>query len=343
MGKTVQTVKGSLAPELLGKTLTHEHLLWDQLCWWKGDPEELSKREFVHQKVCLENLGQIYYNAHQNLDNIQQYDLKLAIKEAAEYKMAGGSTIVEVSSNGLGRDPNALLAVSEMTGLNIVMGSGYYISNSHPAELKEKSAVEIACLIINEFENGVKDTGIKPGIIGEIGISDINNCEEIKVLTAAAMAQKETGAPLSIHPPIFETRGNDLLDVVEKAGGDLTRTVMCHCDCTLNEPDYHDSMARRGAFIEFDTFGCEFLALEGFFLPRDIDRIKAILMQLDKGNKEKLLLSHDIAFKTCLKSYGGWGYGHLLRDIVPFMKKAGMGKNELDAFFIDNPKRLLAY
>jgi len=79
MAGTIQTVRGPVSPELLGKTMTHEHLLWDQTCWWPGDPDEITFRHLVHEQVRLENRGWVYYNAHRSLDNIVQYDLELAI------------------------------------------------------------------------------------------------------------------------------------------------------------------------------------------------------------------------------------------------------------------------
>ena len=82
MNNIIMTVKGPLSPDALGITMTHEHFLWDQRCWWKGEPEDISLRDFAHQEVCMENLGQIYYHAHLNLDNIQQYSVELAIEEA---------------------------------------------------------------------------------------------------------------------------------------------------------------------------------------------------------------------------------------------------------------------
>ena len=343
MNGNIQTVRGPLQPELLGKTMTHEHLLWDQTCWWKGDPEELSLREFVHRPVCMEDLGQIYYHAHLHLDNIRQYNLDLAIAEARLLKRAGGSAIVDVTSIGLGRDPQALLAISEETGLNIIMGSGYYIASSHPPETRDWPKEKIAEQIISELSEGVKHTGIKPGVIGEIGISDVENSEEAKMLRAAAIAQKQTGAPLYIHPPIFETKGLRILDIVEKEGADLSKVVLCHCDPTLDHPAYHDSLAKRGAFIEFDQFGLEFVATEGFFLPRDIERIRAIQKQIENGHLSQIIISQDVCFKICLVKYGGWGYAHILRDLVPFMKREGISETALHIILVENPRRLLAF
>jgi phosphotriesterase-related protein len=338
----VQTVAGRIEAEALGRTMTHEHFLWDQRCWYPGDPEELSQRAMAHAPVSIETLGWIYYHAHRNLDNIQQWDTTVAIDEAARFRQAGGGTIVDVSSVGIGRDPRALLRISAAAGINVVMGSGYYIAASQPEKVKEMEIDEISQLIIKEFSEGVGDTGIRPGVIGEIGVSDFRNPYERKMLAAAAAAQSELGCALYIHPPIWETRGLEILDLLESAGADPGKVVMCHCDPTLDKPDYHDAIAKRGAFIEYDQFGLEFLALEGEFLPRDIERIRAIKAQLDKGHLSKILVSQDVCFKTCLVKYGGWGYAHILNDIIPFMVKEGISRKEIDTMIILNPERMLS-
>jgi phosphotriesterase-related protein len=338
----VQTVSGRIDAGSLGMTMTHEHFLWDQRCWWPGDPEEFGERALVHAPVSIETLGWIHYHAHRNLDNIQQWDTGVAIEEASHFRRAGGGTIVDVSSLGIGRDPRALLQIAAATGLNVVMGSGYYIASSQPESVKAMDVSQLRDLIVREFAEGAGDTGIRPGVIGEIGVSDFENPYERKMLSAAAAAQRVLGCALFIHPPIWETRGLEILDLLESAGADPRKVVMCHCDPTLDKPDYHDAIAKRGAFIEYDQFGLEFLALEGFFLPRDIERIRAIKAQIDKGNLPHILVSQDVCFKICLVKYGGWGYAHILRDIVPFMLKEGISRQDIQAILTTNPARMLA-
>jgi phosphotriesterase-related protein len=339
---SVQTVTGRIDAARLGMTMTHEHLLWDQRCWWPGDPEELSDRAMVHAPVSIETLGWIHYHAHGNLDNIQQWDPQVAVDEAAHFKRAGGGTIVDVSSIGIGRDPRALLQISAATGINVVMGAGYYIASSQPDSVKAMSVQDVTALIMREFAEGVGTTGIRPGVIGEIGVSDFTNAHERKMLAAAAAAQKRLGSALFIHPPIWETRGLEILDLLEASGADPRKVVMCHCDPTLDKPEYHDAIAKRGAYIEYDQFGLEFLALEGTFLPRDIERVRAIRVQIEKGNLDRILVSQDVCFKTCLVKYGGWGYGHILRDIVPFMVKEGITRKQIDTILVSNPAAMLS-
>jgi phosphotriesterase-related protein len=118
---------------------------------------------------------------------------------------------------------------------------------------------------------------------------------------------------------------------------------MCHCDATFDKPDYHASIAKRGAYIGFDQFGHEIMASEGKFLPRDSERIKGIATQLERGYLRNVLVSDDVCFKTCLVKLGGWGYAHVLRDIVPLLKLAGVSGNEIKTILIENPKRLVAF
>jgi phosphotriesterase-related protein len=340
LAKNIQTAKGPISLEMLGKTLTHEHMLWDQRCWWQGEPEDPVLKELAYGKLEMAILGQVYYHPHLNIDNIVQLDPLMAAEEALLFKNSGGNTIVDVTSIGLKRDPLSLLKISEMTGLNIILGSGYYISNSYPEDIKGLNKYEIAEKIKHEFLNGIDLTSIKPGVIGEIGITSLNNENEIRMLQAASIAQRYLGVPLYIHPPLFEVVAHKIIEVIKAEGADITKVVICHCDTTLDNAEYHDYIAKMGANLEYDQFGLEFMSLEGFFLPRDIDRIYAIKKQTDMGNLSKILISQDISFKTCLTRFGGWGYAHILRDIVPLMKKENITDTMLDMILIDNPRRL---
>ena len=341
----IHTVKGLIQDEKIGKTMAHEHLLWDQSCYICGEPKEPSLKKLMHEDVNMENLCALYYNAHYNIDNIKQFDIGIAVEEVKHFKNAGGSTVVDVTSIGIGRNPKALLEISEATGLNVVMGSGYYLSSSHPHELFFMGKDDIAKLIMNEFLNGVDDADVKPGVIGEIGISDNKNEQELKILRASAIAQKETGAPIFIHPP-YGTYALDFIDIVKEEGGDASKVVICHCDPMLENAEYLDAIAKTGAYIEFDQFGLEFplnLGSKTLWLPRDIDRIRAVKRHIDMGNANNILISQDICFKTSLIKYGGWGYGHILRDLLGYMKEEGISDESLNMILTENPKRVLSF
>jgi phosphotriesterase-related protein len=81
----------------------------------------------------------ILYDAFGNLDNTMILDEQEAIDEVMLFRRAGGFTIVDTTTLGLGRDPLALRRISPATGLNISMGAGYYVEMSHPKDMDQRS------------------------------------------------------------------------------------------------------------------------------------------------------------------------------------------------------------
>src|SRR3954447_9420761 len=127
----VQTVLGPIAPEELGVTLPHEHVFIDLTCLVEP-PFEASQRGRAHQPVSIENLGWVRYNYFRNYDNALLTDENTAVSELDLYHRAGGATIVDVSTVGIGRDPIALARVSRASGVNVIMSTGWYVNPTHP-------------------------------------------------------------------------------------------------------------------------------------------------------------------------------------------------------------------
>ena len=182
----IDTVTGPIAPESLGVTLIHEHILIDLTCWWQ-DPPTASRRALTEAPVDIGILGLLLRDP-QNVtkDNLRLQDVELATEEVKEFRLAGGATIVEVSSRSLARDPLGLKRISLESGVKIVMGCGYYCEPSHPPFLIDHPTEDIAAEMIADLTQGVEDTGVKAGIIGEIGVSSSMTSTEEKVLRAAA-------------------------------------------------------------------------------------------------------------------------------------------------------------
>lgn len=166
----VQTVLGLLAPDAMGITLPHEHLLID-ISGIFTEPGAASDKGLAYQPVSLENLGWVRYHWTSNLDNLKLLDEPTAREEAWRYRWAGGQTLVDPTNIGLSRDPAGLARIARATGLNIVMGAGYYVGVTHPPDMGVKRDEEIAREIIRDVTVGVGDTGIRAGLIGEIGCS----------------------------------------------------------------------------------------------------------------------------------------------------------------------------
>ncbi|HNX63323.1 MAG TPA: hypothetical protein PKN45_11830, partial [Candidatus Limiplasma sp.] len=123
---------GTIPVSALGVTMMHEHFLWDQSCWLESLPADPKRDAILHEKISMENRAVIAtYYPHGNLDNIINKDINLTIEEAAYLKRYGGSTVLECSNIGLGRDSEALIKIAEATRLHVIMGSGFYVAKSH--------------------------------------------------------------------------------------------------------------------------------------------------------------------------------------------------------------------
>ena len=244
----------------------------------------------------------------------------------------------------MGGDVTALRRIAIETGVNIITGCGYYIDPSHPAALKDKGVDEISREMIDEIGNGLEATAIRPGIIGEIGTSQSLTDSEEKVLRAAAKAQIETGLPIYVHPYFRDGKYHalNLLDILEEEGADLARVVMCHMDGNLDF-DYHKQVAKRGAYVEYDTFGKEYTRTDlAYELPKDTQRVKSIVNMIEEGFGEQILISQDICFKMDLHRFGGWGYDHILNNVVPMFRQTGMGDDTIHQILEVNPGKALA-
>ena len=339
----VQTVLGPVSPHRLGPTTTHEHLLIDFICMF-NTPPEASQQLRAYAPVTLENLGWVRYNLFSNRDNLQMLDERTAIAEASLFRQVGGGTIVDVTTIGIGRDPSALARIARATGLNIVMGAGYYVDAVHPEGMDDLAEPDIAGQIVDEIKIGVGNSGVKAGIIGEIGCSWPLTQNERKVLRAAASAQRETGAAILIHPGRNEGAPREILDVLAEAGADLERTVMGHLDRTISDIELVLELARSGCFMEYDLFGLEssYYPLSDLDMPSDAQRLGFIQELVGKGYGDKIVIAQDICTKHRLVRYGGHGYGHILENIVPRMRRKGFSQEEISAITVENPARVLA-
>jgi len=340
-----QTVLGPVAGEAMGITLPHEHLLIDFEVMFV-EPAAASEKGLAHQPVSLENLGWVRQNFNANLDNLRLLDEETARDEALLFRRAGGQTMVDPTNRSLARDPAALARIARGTGLHVVMGSGYYVAAAHPLDMDHRSMDDIAREIVADITVGVDDTGIRAGLIGEIGCTWPWTENEKKVVSAAVIAQRETGAPLMIHPGRHEKAPMEILDLVRRQGGDLSRTIMCHIDRTISDERRLFELAATGCYLEYDLFGLEtswYPYNPDFDMPNDGGRMRHVLRLLEAGHLRQILMSHDIAYKSSLTRYGGYGYHHLLVNVVPRLRRKGVDDAGLTRLLVDNPARAFVF
>ena len=342
----IQTVLGLIEPSELGITLTHEHALIDLSCYFVM-PEEATERWYVDKPLTMEILGGIHNRWANNKDLQLLIDEKDQTEEIYKYYLAGGNSFVDTTSIGIGRDPLALARMSRATGLNIIMGASHYVPVSYPDDMDERSEQQITDQIIGDITVGVKDTGIKSGIIGEVGNFWPTNETSRKILRASAHASVETGAAILIHPGFHpDALMHHLNDLIE-AGADPSRVIMGHLD-TFPNMDVIKQIADTGAYLEYDTFGSEdtvwgAVADQPIFIPTDVQRMQRIENLIEWGYESQIVIAQDVCFKHWATKYGGKGYAHILENIVPRMRKRGFSNENIDNILIENPKRILTF
>ena len=338
----VQTVLGTIDPSQVGATTTHEHLIINFSMMLRPPPGNIS-REMCHEPVTMENLGWIRQFCYSNLDNLLVLDETAATEEARLYKSNGGGTIVDATTIGIGRNPTALTRISRESGVNIVMGAGYYVESAQIDAVRNMDEQAIQENIIKELTVGVDDTEIKAGIIGEIGCTWPLEDNERKVLRAAAQAQAKTGAAILIHPGRHQEAPKEILEELNKAGANLSRVIMGHLDRTVDSLAVLGEIADYGCVLEWDLFGVEISYYQpaDFDMPNDVQRLDYIRSMMDKGLSDRIVLAQDICTKHRLSKYGGHGYGYILEHIVPRMRLRGFSEEDINALIVGNPTRML--
>jgi phosphotriesterase-related protein len=339
-----QTVLGPIAGDAMGITLPHEHLLIDFAVMFR-EPAAGAARGLSRQPVSLANLGWVRHHFSSNLDNLQLLDEAVARDEALLFRLAGGQTFVDPTNRGLARDPLALARLARATGLNIIMGSGYYVAAAHPPGMDARTVDDIARELVADLTVGVDGTGVRAGFIGEIGTTWPWTDNEKKVVRAAVAAQRETGAALMIHPGRHERLPLAIVDFIRKEGADLERTIMCHIERTIADRAVLE-LAATGVRLEYDLFGLEtsyYPYNPAFDMPNDGERMRQILFLIERGHLPQILMSHDIAYKHCLTRWGGFGYHHLLVNVIPRLRDRGADDRTIQTLLVDNPRRAFTY
>jgi len=309
MAARVMTVSGPLPPERIGFSLPHEHTgiyLWhvrDRWDYWELTPDELTIAE-----------------------------------ELRDFRRRGGSTLVDLTLPGVGRDPERLRRLASSSGIQIVMGTGWYRESYYPPEARidHRSADDLADEMIAEFRDGAGGTGVRPGIIGEIGTDKPwLSAQEERVHRAAARAARATGMAITTHA-VMSPVGLAQLRVFTEEGVDPTRVIIGHAD-SYPVLEHWLAILEQGANLELDFLGQRF-GTEEAAEPRLIELLVELL---ERGFGDQVLLSQDVCHNAQLKANGGFGYVYLQQHLLPRLRTAAVGEGEIQRMTIDNPRRML--
>ncbi|KAM3955872.1 phosphotriesterase-related protein [Aphomia sociella] len=342
----VQTVKGDVGPETLGFTLPHEHLSMEFQHFYRKPPTKIAK--YFQGSINLENLGYIRQYPYSNLSNLLLNDDKARKAVAADvslYKNFGGGTIVENSTEGLNRNVTFYKSVSNATDVNIVAGTGYYISDTLSSDLLHSLKEDMYDRMRTELTEGcLEDSTIKAGFIGEIASVWPFRDTERKAIQAAGELQEQIGCGVSFHPHRAPEAPFEIIRLYLEAGGSADKAVMSHLDRTLLEDAKLLEFAELNTYCQFDLFGVEVSYYQlniDTDMPSDAQRLDKIKLLVSEGREEKILMSHDIHTKHRLTAFGGHGYGHILNNVIPRMKSRDFSSDVINTITVKNPAQWL--
>jgi phosphotriesterase-related protein len=316
----VNTVLGPIAPEKLGVTLMHEHIIWGAAGWYADSTVAPFDREAA---------------------------LKSSLAVMKELKTYGLGTFVDATANDNGRDADLLKEVSEKSGVNIVCSTGLYTEAEGASpyfRLRTQAGdatSEICEMFIKEITEGIGATKVKAGVIKvATGQGRISPYEEM-VLRAAARAQKETGVPIITHTEAG-TMGPEQADLLISEGAAPGRIMIGHM-CGSADLKYHISVLEKGVYIAFDRIGLE-------VIHPDTVRKACLTGLISIGYANRIMLSHDSMVKMLGRSVQeaialvlpNWVPTHIFKNIIPALREAGVSDEKIKLMMVDNPRRLFA-
>lgn len=340
----VQTVLGTVRPEELGPTLMHEHLFIDaRRPAHSPNPRPGEWDEAAGDPLTLDNLAAVR-RGRPNTENDILGDVDLILDEIGDFVRQGGGTVVEVSSIDIGRDARALESLSRASGLHVVMGGGWYQKDLHPADFAELSDEELTARIVRDLVVGVDGTGIRSGIIGEVGAEGAPiHPQEMRSVRAAGRASALTGAPITLHMGGFGEERLRVLDALEEEGADPRSVVFGHAGTIAEDMDLARRLLARGVFVEADFLGTTGSPWGTLFPFTDRTVARGFAELAADGWASQLVLGGDVCQRIQLRRYGGHGYGYILRHFLPALAEFGVSADDQRRMMVDNPARALAF
>ncbi len=307
--REIMTVLGPVPAQDMGMALTHEHVLVDFI---GADSTGYHRwvRETVEEKV---------------------------LPYLMEAKLLGVNTFFECTPAFLGRDPLLLKSLSEKSELLLVTNTGYYGARQNqfiPEQAMDLTAKELAAIWIEEWENGIDDTGIKPGFI-KIGVDRDSALSgmHLKLIRAAAITHLATGLTIVSHTgpekPAFQQ-----LAILEEEGVSPEAFVWVHA--LRGTPESHIQAAERGAWISLDNVTDDSTSI---MLYTD-----QLLNMKKHGVLEKTLLSHDAGWYHAGEPEGGQfrNFRAIYDHLQPKMIDRGFTWKDVERILIRNPQEAFA-
>lgn len=302
MGK-VRTLLGDIEAQDLGFTYSHEHL-------WTCPPPSQKDRD------------------------LELTDYEASVSELFRFKRAGGQALVDATTLDYGRNAGKMKQMAIETGVHVIATTGFNKHIYFPAWVNALTIEEIQQKLVRDVTIGMDGTVAKAGFLKAGSWDQYIHPLEEKVTRAVARAQKETGAPIWLHTEAG-TMGEEMLDILEEEGVDLTKVAVGHSDRNA-DPYYHLQLAKRGAYVQFDG------ASKIKYYPDSV-RVDLIKNMINHGFVKQLLISADMGRQSYLHAYGGGpGFEYILKKYIPRLKNEGISEEDIHTIFVENPARWLA-
>ncbi|MFN8623345.1 MAG: hypothetical protein U0869_21625 [Chloroflexota bacterium] len=337
--RVARSVLGPVAAGDLGFVLPHEHLAVDNRLHHAPQPGiEPSGR------VTPERYGELRVYPHALPDNLVLDDDAAVLADLRRYRALGGTTLVELTPKGMGRDLGRLRALSAASGVTVISGTGWYVQRAHGDLVAGRSVESLAGELAADLTGPAADAGV----IGEIGIGKDDLADERRVLDAALLASARTGAPVWIHQtttaPMRRLIDRLSLGDLDRDGVDRSRIVLCHTDYDLRDVGLHRAALAMGLIVELDLFGMPVWNRRNWVhAPDDTLRVERLLELAADGLAGQLLISQDVCMKIQLSAYGGFGHGHLLAHVRELYDELGGTPDDWRTITERTPARLLAW
>lgn len=261
-------------------------------------------------------------------------ELAMAIDAVRAAQALGVRTIVDQTPSDM-RDLAMVQDVVRATGVQVLVATGLYFEV--PRYFRSRSADHMAGLFVRDIEVGIMDTGVRAAFL-KCATETTVDADVEKVLVAASMAHRATGAPISTHTNASARGGLAQQDVFAREGVDLSRVLIGHCGDT-DDLDYLRSVLDRGSYVGMDRFGLT------QFLPTD-RRVAAVARLCELGYAGQMILSHDHIpvfdwFEPAVlrELVPDWRWTFIPDTVLPALRAAGVSDEQIETMTVDNPRR----
>lgn len=304
---------GGIDPSNMGLTLFHEHLR-------------------ITTEVIRWNWPHLY-----NEDE----EFRSAINAVNAAKRFGVKTIIDLTVAGIGRDVKFDEKVARATGINIIMGTGFYTYTEIPFYFRNRGLESLVNAFVHDITVGIQGTNTKAAFVKAVIDSPGLTRDVEMAIRAAARAHVKTGVPIITHSFAGNKSSLELIRIFKEEGVDLSRTVIGH----VGDSDdilFIEQILREGVFVGLDRFGLD------LYLPLE-KRVRTTIELIRRGWVDQILLSHDYCPtidwyppEVIRNTVPSWSMTLIFEEVIPRLRSEGVTQEQINKILVDNPRRLFS-